>query len=70
MRHLSPALLAHDDAFNKAGVLHRDISVGNIMITEGNGMLIDWDLSKRVDKSPNSCDQALLTDYILTLMST
>ncbi|KAF8270304.1 hypothetical protein EI94DRAFT_1439202, partial [Lactarius quietus] len=46
----------------KAGVLHRDISVGNIMIIDNEneredlrgGMLIDWDLSKLVD--PNkSC---------------
>lgn len=45
--------LGHDDAL-KAGVLHRDISAGNIMITEGRGFLIDWDLSKRVrfDEKP------------------
>jgi serine/threonine protein kinase len=31
-------------------VLHRDISVGNILITlEGNGLLIDWDLCARLE---------------------
>jgi RIO-like serine/threonine protein kinase len=36
---------AHDGAFFDAHILHRDISVGNIIImTEGEGLLIDWDL--------------------------
>ena len=44
---------AHEAA-HKAGVLHRDISAGNIMIVEGHpdisyGMLIDWDHSKMVE---------------------
>jgi RIO-like serine/threonine protein kinase len=40
--------LAHMDAFN-AGILHRDLSVGNIIIdSAGKGRLIDWDLSKPV----------------------
>ncbi|KAF8271223.1 hypothetical protein EI94DRAFT_1497197, partial [Lactarius quietus] len=46
----------------KASVLHRNISIGNIMIIDNeneredlhSGMLIDWDLSKLID--PNkSC---------------
>ncbi|KAI0292950.1 hypothetical protein B0F90DRAFT_1835920 [Multifurca ochricompacta] len=33
------------------GMLHRDVSAGNILIGEdGRGILIDWDLSKRVTK--------------------
>jgi RIO-like serine/threonine protein kinase len=42
---------AHTAAYEKAHILHRDISAGNIMITDnGSGMLIDWDLSKKVIK--------------------
>jgi RIO-like serine/threonine protein kinase len=38
---------AHKLAWEKAGILHRDISVGNILITkDGHGLLIDWDLCK------------------------
>ena len=41
--------LAHQQAFN-AGVLHQDISGGNILITDnGRGLLIDWDLSRRTE---------------------
>ena len=30
-------------------ILHRDVSAGNILITEeGSGILIDWDLSKKI----------------------
>ena len=57
MQFSFPALLAHDDALNKAGVLHRDISVGNILIADGRGILIDWDLSKHVNKEPSKCDE-------------
>lgn len=36
---------AHDGAYFDARILHRDISEGNIIITtEGEGLLIDWDL--------------------------
>ena len=37
--------VAHDAAYYDANILHRDISVGNIMISEGGeGFLIDWDM--------------------------
>ncbi|KAI5984862.1 hypothetical protein EDD15DRAFT_2374764 [Pisolithus albus] len=40
------AMEAHWQAYEKAGVLHRDISVNNILIDEnGNGVLIDWELA-------------------------
>jgi RIO-like serine/threonine protein kinase len=42
---------AHHAAW-KIGVLHRDLSPGNILIVdEGDGLLIDWDLCK-ITKSP------------------
>jgi len=45
----SPCLIAHRDAYIKTRILHRDVSAGNILITEkGSGILIDWDLSKKV----------------------
>ncbi|TFK62769.1 hypothetical protein BDN72DRAFT_803862, partial [Pluteus cervinus] len=52
------AFIAFDDAFMLAHILHRDISIGNIMIKEENGMvigvLIDWDLCKDLNVSPSS----------------
>jgi len=41
------SLIALMDAYG-AGVLHRDFSAGNIIIADGKGWLIDWDLSKPV----------------------
>ncbi|KAG2113385.1 hypothetical protein DEU56DRAFT_761947 [Suillus clintonianus] len=40
------SLIAHEDACIKAGVLHRDLSAGNVVMHEGIGILIDWDLAK------------------------
>ncbi|KAG1767305.1 hypothetical protein EV702DRAFT_1050408 [Suillus placidus] len=40
------ALLAHKDAYEIVKILHRDLSVGNIVIYRGKGILIDWDLAK------------------------
>lgn len=45
---LIPASLAHEDAVKKSLVLHQDLSPGNMIIVDGRGMLIDWDLSKRM----------------------
>ncbi|KAI6016102.1 hypothetical protein BKA83DRAFT_4129132 [Pisolithus microcarpus] len=39
------ALLAHREAY-VVGILHQDISTGNIIIFLGCGYLIDWDLAK------------------------
>ncbi|KAI0291947.1 hypothetical protein B0F90DRAFT_304810 [Multifurca ochricompacta] len=45
------AIIAHSAAYERTGMLHRDVSAGNILIGEdGRGILIDWDLSKRVTK--------------------
>ncbi|KAF8491003.1 hypothetical protein BU17DRAFT_18695, partial [Hysterangium stoloniferum] len=43
------AIIAHGDAYDKAEIFHRDISSGNILITQtGGGLLIDWDLCKKL----------------------
>ena len=48
-------LMAHTDAYNKTRILHRDVSAGNILITEeGKGILIDWDLSKKVKEDADA----------------
>ena len=56
MSHLKLTMfIAHTDAYNKTRILHRDVSAGNILITEeGTGVLIDWDLSKKVKDDPNA----------------
>ncbi|KAF9262618.1 hypothetical protein L218DRAFT_394084 [Marasmius fiardii PR-910] len=48
------SIVAHKDAYEKARILHRDISIGNIVILpDGTGRLIDWDLCKSLDdKTP------------------
>ncbi|KAH9970557.1 hypothetical protein BGW80DRAFT_1446904 [Lactifluus volemus] len=48
------AIVAHTAAYNKTRILRRDVSAGNILITDkGTGILIDWDLSKKVkDREP------------------
>ncbi|KAI9808663.1 MAG: hypothetical protein M1825_003814 [Sarcosagium campestre] len=40
-------LEGHGSALQKANILHRDISIGNVMLDEDerNGFLIDWDLA-------------------------
>ncbi|GJJ09174.1 hypothetical protein Clacol_003396 [Clathrus columnatus] len=40
------AMEAHRAAYFSAGILHGDISSGNIMIYNNGGLLIDWDLSR------------------------
>ncbi|KAF9263219.1 hypothetical protein L218DRAFT_865644, partial [Marasmius fiardii PR-910] len=47
---LRDALKAHQIAYVHARVLHRDISVGNVlMFGRGGGLLIDWEFSKVVN---------------------
>lgn len=54
-------IVAHKQAWVKAGVLHRDISVGNVLIIDDEekgywGILNDWDMCKfeeELDKGPS-----------------
>ncbi|VDC03071.1 unnamed protein product [Peniophora sp. CBMAI 1063] len=49
-RAISGSITAHKQAYEKANLLHRDISPGNILITEkGTGLLIDWESAKRIN---------------------
>lgn len=52
-------IIAHDAAFFDARILHRDISVGNILITdEGKGLLVDWDLCINLNRgNERFCDR-------------
>ncbi|KAF8514453.1 hypothetical protein BU17DRAFT_94564 [Hysterangium stoloniferum] len=53
------AVAAHRHAFYDAGILHRDISAGNISITSlGRGLLIDWDVSKSTNVDALVTEQA------------
>jgi RIO-like serine/threonine protein kinase len=49
---------AHKQAYWRCGILHRDISANNILLTTGldfqGGLLIDWDLCKQVDDPEKS----------------
>ncbi|KAF8554515.1 hypothetical protein OG21DRAFT_1394048, partial [Imleria badia] len=46
------ALQAHSHAFTSAKILHRDISAGNIILTDdGSGLLIDWELAKLMNEA-------------------
>jgi len=49
--------MAHEEAYIKAGVLHYDISIENIIIVWGRGILIDWDLSKQMMEDSSECDK-------------
>lgn len=51
LQAITYALVAHRQAWEKAGVLHRDVSIGNIMIDSANdkGFLNDWDLARYAD---------------------
>ncbi|KAF9483011.1 hypothetical protein BDN70DRAFT_828166 [Pholiota conissans] len=51
---VADAMEAHDEAYFKAGILHRDISVGNILITDKGGILIDWDMCIRLSPEKKS----------------
>ncbi|KAJ2318265.1 hypothetical protein IWW52_002661, partial [Coemansia sp. RSA 2704] len=39
-----------------AGILHRDVSSGNVMVKDGRATLIDWGYAKLVDDGPANTD--------------
>lgn len=46
-------LSAHQQAHDRAKILHHNISVGNIIITdEGRRLLIDWELASSIEDGP------------------
>ncbi|KAF8693138.1 hypothetical protein AX14_002318 [Amanita brunnescens Koide BX004] len=52
VKAIRDATIAHDDALCEAEVLHRDISIRNIVILEdGTGLLV-WDLCKVMNSAP------------------
>ncbi|KAJ7199149.1 hypothetical protein GGX14DRAFT_662180, partial [Mycena pura] len=68
------ALQAHCDAWTEAGVEHRDISVGNIIIVveEGitRGLLIDWELSRYYDDDgPRACERTGTRQFMSAQLS-
>ena len=67
--YLYPALtssyLAHKVAYEVANVLHRDVSVGEILLdSKGHGLLIDGDLSKDI-----TLQEARVTERTVSLVS-
>ena len=50
---------AHKQAWENAHILHRDVSMGNILIDvkTGNGFLNDWDLCKYREELGGSSSQ-------------
>ncbi|KJA18898.1 hypothetical protein HYPSUDRAFT_217903 [Hypholoma sublateritium FD-334 SS-4] len=50
---IADAMEAHDGAWFKCGILHRDISIDSILIThDGEGLLINWDRCIKMPKKP------------------
>ena len=55
--HAYPPLSGHKVAWEKKGVLHRDISDTNVVMVGDDGIILDWDLCKKLramDKGPTS----------------
>jgi RIO-like serine/threonine protein kinase len=57
-------LAAHRESYYNGRVLHRDISAGNIVIYNGGGLLIDWDMSKDLDLNSDDKNITRTVSYI------
>ena len=62
------ATIAHEAAYHRCGILHRDISPSNILITDGGGLLIDWDLCKNVNSNKHKARCAARIVRIIRLL--
>lgn len=63
--------IAHKAAYERGGILHRDISPSNILISKGDdggGLLIDWDLCKIVNSTEQKARRAARTVRIERLL--
>ncbi|KAG7093803.1 hypothetical protein E1B28_007445 [Marasmius oreades] len=59
------SMIAHKDAYEKAKILHRDISSGNIIMVDGKGILIDWDVAKlHTDRTPRQNERTGTWQFI------
>ncbi|KAI0823794.1 hypothetical protein BC628DRAFT_479327 [Trametes gibbosa] len=73
IRSLHHALKAHRYAWDKAGILHRDISPGNVLIdmlsppNAPMGLLCDWELSKKKAELTEGATQHTRTGTWITL---
>ncbi|KAF8967491.1 hypothetical protein BDZ97DRAFT_1803556 [Flammula alnicola] len=49
------AFIAHQDAYERCSILHRDVSGNNVLLTRDGtgGVLNDWDLARTVNKTEN-----------------
>lgn len=58
--------IAHQDAYHKCNILHRDISSNNILMKKGGGgILNDWDLARTVplQSGPRSPFRSVSSDF-------
>ena len=61
-------LAAHRESYYNGHVLHRDISAGNIVIYNGGGLLIDWDMSKDLDLTSDDKTISRIVGYISCIL--
>ncbi|KAG6812402.1 hypothetical protein H0H92_003083 [Tricholoma furcatifolium] len=67
---LTLVVLAHKEAYEKCGIVHRDISARNILITmDGRGVLNDWDLAKHESQLEKPRRHEITGTWKLTFMS-
>ncbi len=57
-------------AYELARILHRDISIANIMILpNGKGILVDWELSKDVYNDASRTYERTVYDFAFAFIS-